>query len=160
MYFGGTNGNSTLTGKIFENKTDLKTSLIKNNINIDDMIFIKQYDFPNYFFEQTNEKMETIFGKKFLPDEAVIYNNNLLIIEKKYQTTNGSVDEKLQTGPYKLEIFKECAKKLGLNKVKYCYLVNSDFFNTPKFTTHIIPWLKQHNIDVYFDSVPLEEILV
>lgn len=158
MYLGGTHGNSTLTGKVFENKTDLKTSLIKNNIDISNMIFVKQYDFPRYFFEQTKEKMENIFGKKYLPDEAVIFNNNLIIIEKKYQQSDGSVDEKLQTGFYKLEIFKQCAKKLGLKNTKYCYLVNSDFFNKPKFTTHIIPWLKEHNVEVYFDEIPLEEI--
>ena len=160
MYLNGSQGNSTLTGAIFENQTDLKECLKKNNIDISNIIFLKKNDFPKYFTEKTNCNMQDIFGKVFLPDEAIIFNNNLIIIEKKYQQTPGSVDEKLQTGPYKLSIYKKCAELLHLNKATFSYLVNSSWFNKEKYTIHLFPWLKENNIEVYFDNIPLNKILI
>jgi hypothetical protein len=157
MIAGGVGGANTVTGKWFEVITDLKTALIKNNYDLASFVFCKQHDFPKLFKELTGEKMEEIFGKKFLPDEAVIYQNKLFIIEKKAQAGSGSVDEKIQTGPYKLAVYQECAKMMGLLDVSYIYLL-SEFFNTNKFTKHQIPYLNQHNIQVYFNQLPLENL--
>lgn len=159
MITGGIGGANTQTGKWFEVNTDLKTSLINNNFDINSFTFCRQYDFPKLFKEITNQKMEDVFGKKYLPDEAVIFNNTLYIIEKKYQCGGGSVDEKIQTGPYKLLIYKECAKMMGLNDAKYIYLL-SEYFNIPKFTHHQIPYLESQDISVYFNKLPLENVFI
>lgn len=158
MIAGGIGGANTITGKWFEVQTDLKTALINANYNLADFQFCKQHDFPNLFKSVTGEKMEDLFGKKFLPDEAVIFNNNLYIIEKKKQSGGGSVDEKIQTGPYKLYVYQECAKRMGLNGAYYFYLLSGEYFNIPKFTKHQIPYLEQFGIHTYFDQLNLEEI--
>jgi hypothetical protein len=158
MVAGGIGGANTVTGKWFEVATDLKTALTEAGYNLENFIFCRQHDFPKYFKENTGLKMEDIFGKKFLPDEAVIYNDILYVVEKKRQGGQGSVDEKIQTGPYKLSIFKDCAKALGLKDAKYIYLLSGEYFNVPKFTVHQIPYLAKHGIQTYFDKLPLENL--
>ena len=160
MIAGGTGGANTQTGKWFEGITDLKTALNKNNYNLKDFIFCKKTDFPKYFEEKTKLNMREMFGKQFWPDEAVIYNNVLYVIEKKMQSGGGSVDEKIQTGPYKLYIYQKCAEALGLKDAKYIFLLAGRYFNIPKFTQHQIPYLAEHNIPVYFDKLPLEKIFI
>jgi hypothetical protein len=159
MISGGIGGANTQTGKWFEVNTDLRTALVNNGFNTNNFTFCCQHDFPRLFKKMTGQKMEDIFGKKYLPDEAVIFNGTLYIIEKKYQNCSGSVEEKIQTGPYKLLIYKECAKKMGLNDAKYIYLL-SEYFDIPKFTLHQIPHLKSQGISVYFNQLPLEDVFI
>ena len=154
----GTGGANTITGKWFEIITDLETALKKNNYCLDNFIFCKQHNFSKLFTEKTGLKMKDIFGKKYLPDEGVIYNNILYIIEKKTQSGGGSVDEKIQTGPYKLEVYKKCAELMKLDDAKYIYLLAGEFFNKDKYIKHQIPYLNNHNIPVYFDNLPLNKI--
>ena len=160
MIAGGIGGANTVTGKWFEGITDLKTALIENGYNLENFTFCKQRDFPKYFEIHTKLNMRDMFGKQFWPDEAVIFNNTLYIIEKKMQSGGGSVDEKIQTGPYKLYIYQKCAEALGLNGAKYIFLLSNEYFNIPKFTKHQIPYLNGHNISVYFDRLPLEKIFI
>ena len=80
MIAGGTGGANTVTGKWFEVKTDLKTALTNAGYDLTNFQFCKQHDFPSLFKAKTGEKMEDLFGKKFLPDEAVIFNNALYTI--------------------------------------------------------------------------------
>lgn len=139
MVAGGIGGANTLTGAVFELETDLETNLKNAGINLKKIIFCKKYDFPKLMkrhgFDMTEE-----LGKKYLPDEAFIYNNHLFVIEKKYQCTEGSVDEKIQTGPYKKLLYETCANVLGLNGATYIYLL-SESFDKPKYTKHQIPYL-------------------
>ena len=156
MITGGTGGANTQTGTLFEMNTDLKTNLKNANIDIKDVIFCKQHDFPA-LMKKHGFDMKKEFGKKFLPDEAFIYNNHLFVIEKKYQCVDGSVDEKIQTGPYKKLIYDTCADVLGLNGATYMYLLVGKAFNIPKYTKHQIPYLKKNGIPVYFDNFPINE---
>lgn len=159
MIAGGTGGANTITGKYFEIATDLKSALIEAGYNLEDFIFCRQYDFAKYLKEHTGLKMKDMFGKDFRPDEAVIYNDVLYVVEKKTQNGGGSVEEKIQTGPYKLAIYEECAKALGLKGAKYIYLLAGKYFDIPKFTTHQIPWLEEkYGISTYFDKLPLENL--
>lgn len=158
MIAGGIGGANTITGKWFEVKTDLKTALIMAGYDLTNFQFCCQHDFPRLFKIKTGKKMEDLFGKKFLPDEAVIFNNTLYVIEKKQQGGGGSVDEKIQTGPYKLAVYQECAKHMGLANAYYLYLLSGDYFNVPKFTKHQIPYLEQFGIRVYFNQLNLAEI--
>lgn len=157
MIAGGTGGANTQTGKIFEIKTDLKTALVKNNYDINDFTFIKQCDFNKYLKEQFNFDMTEKYGTYFKPDEAVIYKDVLYVVEKKQQGGGGSVDEKIQTGPFKLHVYEYCAKLMGLKGVSYSYLLG-DYFKHKKFSQYVIPvYLKGHGIPVYFNTLPLEE---
>jgi len=156
MIENGTGGVNTQTGKFFEIETDLITNLTNANIDISNITFCKQHDFPR-LLKSKGFDMKKHFGKKFLPDEAFIYNNHLYIIEKKYQQVNGSVDEKIQTGPYKKLVFDECATALGLNGCTYIYLL-SESFNVEKYTLHQIPYLRNQGIQVYFSKIPIQTI--
>ena len=157
MIAGGTGGANTQTGKIFEIKTDLKTALVKNNYNIEDFVFIKQYDFRDYLKTHFNFDMTEKYGTYLKPDEAIIYKDVLYVVEKKQQGGGGSVDEKIQTGPFKLHVYEYCAKLMGLKGVSYSYLLG-DYFKHKKFSQYVIPvYLKGHGIPVYFNTLPLEE---
>ena len=158
MVTGGFGGANTITGKWFEVATDLKQALKEAGYNLNDFVFCQQNEFPKMFKALTNSKMEDIFGKKFLPDEAVIFNDCLYVIEKKCQGGGGSVDEKIQTGPYKLSIYKECAERMGLSDARYLYLLSGEYFNKHKFTKHQIPYLETFGINTYFDQLNLAEI--
>ena len=156
MITGGTGGANTQSGAIFELNTDVKTNLINAGIDISKVIFCRKTDFPAYM-KSHGFNMRTYFGKEFWPDEAFIYNNHLFIIEKKYQSVDGSVDEKIQTGPYKKLIYEICAEALGLNGATYIYLLVGSAFNINKYTKHQIPYLINNGIPVYFDNFPINK---
>jgi len=157
MILNGSGGANTQSGAKFEIKTDLKTNLINAGINLSEIIFCQKHDFPALLKKHGIDMVEK-FGKKYLPDEAFIYKNHLYIIEKKYQQTKGSVDEKIQTGPYKKLIYEECATLLNLDGSTYIYLLSKEFFDVLKYTKHQIPYLIKNGIFVYFDTIPTEKL--
>ncbi|WP_441710781.1 hypothetical protein [Helicobacter pylori] len=63
-----------------------------------------------------------------MPDDAIFVpsNNTFFILEKKYQKTNGSVDEKLQTCDFKLKQYKKLFKSLEC-KVEFIYILSERF---------------------------------
>lgn len=156
MIAGGTGGANTQTGTVFELNTDLKTNLINANIDLSQIILLKEWDFV-YYLRKHKIDLVKLFGKNFLPDEAFIYNNHLFIIEKKYQAVNGSVDEKIQTGPYKQRVYQKCAELLNLTGATYIYLLKGSAFNKPKYMVDQIPYLLENNIPVYFDNFPISD---
>jgi hypothetical protein len=72
-------------------------------------------------------------SKKLKPDEAFfnVQTNSLHIIEKKAQTGSGSVDEKLQTFPFKIRQYKRLVEGLEVNgksiDVHYVYCLHRFF---------------------------------
>ena len=160
MIAGGTGGANTQTGAIFEIKTDLKTSLIKAGYDISKFQFCSKSGTEEFYrFMRDTAKFDMVkeFGQKFKPDEAVIYNNHLYVVEKKTQHGGGSVDEKIVTGPYKQLIYDICAEALGLNGATYIFLLD-EWFNCPKFTVHKIPYNNRNGVPVYFNEIPLNDI--
>ena len=75
-----------------------------------------------------------VLTKALQPDEAYldIESSTLTIFEKKFQDTDGSVDEKIQTSDFKLQQYKKIAKELGIKNVYYIYILG-DFFNNPYY---------------------------
>ena len=156
MILNGAGGaNTHITGQYFELKTDLKTNLKKAGIDIEKVTFCQKRDFTK-LMKKYGINMKEQFGKEYWPDEAFIYHNHLYVIEKKNQETQGSVDEKIQTGPYKKLIFDTCAKLCKLDGATYIYLL-SNSFNCDKYNRHQIPYLKQNEIPVYFDNFPIQD---
>jgi hypothetical protein len=158
MINNGVGGANTQTGTVFEINTDLRTNLINAGIDLTEITFLQKWDFI-YFMREHKIEVSEVFGKNFLPDEAFIYHNHLFVIEKKYQKVSGSVDEKIQTGPYKKLVYETCAELAGLNGATYIYLLCSNF-NNPKYTKHQIPYLRDNNIPVYFDNFPINEYFI
>ena len=61
------------------------------------------------YFDELEFDYNKVISKKLLPDDSifVINNNTVFIIEKKTQSTTGSVDEKLQTCDFKLKQYRK-----------------------------------------------------
>lgn len=80
--------------------------------------------------KMSNEYIKTVLSKRIFPD-AFIFNikhKELVIFEKKWQQSSGSVDEKLQTAPYKLQMFEKLTRNIKL-KIKYQYILSKWFAN-------------------------------
>lgn len=98
---------------------------------------------------------KTILSKKLLPDDALLVHRTktLFIIEKKFQHSAGSVDEKLQTCDFKKKQYTRLMEPLGI-KVEYCYFL-SDWFQQKEYRD-----VKDYIISVgcryFFEYIPLE----
>ncbi|TCG11077.1 PD-(D/E)XK nuclease superfamily protein [Mycoplasma todarodis] len=103
-----------------------------------------QLVFPN---KMNNEFIETVLSKKINPD-GFIYNsrtNTLHIFEKKWQQVPGSVDEKLQTAPFKRTMFKKLLSNVD-TEVTYQYILSS-YFKQKQY----------ENIKEYYESLVNEK---
>ena len=80
-----------------------------------------------------NVDWKSIVSSKLLPDEAILVlkNNTLYIIEKKIQTGQGSVDEKLQTCDFKKKKYERLFNGTGI-KIEFAYVLN-DWFKSSKY---------------------------
>lgn len=111
----------TTGGLAFENKVHISSVGI-------DVSKSKLYT----YLKQHSIKWEDLLSRKLLPDEAYIENDTLYVYEKKFQQTNGSADEKLQTCGFKLQQFRKISAALGLKQTCYTYIL-SDWFEQPKY---------------------------
>ena len=156
----GGGSKTNLNGLTFEGRTDFIESLKNNkdfkvdteNSFLSEIIYKGQsfgfYTEKHDFYKFLNSKSvdwEKLVSKKYLPDGVFIntVNNKIYIIEKKFQSGGGSVDEKLQTCDFKKKIYEQLTAELNeFNSVEYYYLLNS--------------WFKQKQYDdvkEYIDSV-------
>lgn len=83
-------------------------------------------------------KGQYILTRALEPDEAYldIENSVLTIFEKKCQTGSGSVDEKLQTCPFKIQQYRKIADALGIKTVYYIFIL-SEHFNHAYYQEHL-----------------------
>ena len=72
-----------------------------------------------------------IISKKLLPDDAILIKDTVYIIEKKFQSGAGSVDEKLQTCDFKKKQYTRLLSTVGL-RCEYIYVL-SDWFKQPEY---------------------------
>ena len=80
-----------------------------------------------------------IWSKYLRPDVFIFDVKSLVVhvIESKYQNKNGSVDEKIQTAPYKLHIWKTLLSQWNIG-VTYEYVLGTeDFWNKTKKNSSI-----------------------
>jgi hypothetical protein len=157
---GGANTNAT--GLSYEQKTDLSslctTVMINNNycsikFNGHRRIFIQLHKSKLHKYMKTHKMMPTIpisAGCKS-PDEAYLDNVRkvLYIIEKKFQQTSGSVDEKIQTGAFKLYHYSEL---FPTYKIYYIYCL-SDWFKKDEYKS-VLTYLEKQGIYIFWGSDP------
>ena len=77
----------------------------------------------------------SVLSKKINPD-LVFYNPKLkkvIVIEDKIQTSDGSVDEKIQTPAAKIYILKKLFKLIDCNNVSYYYMLDNNSYNKQKY---------------------------
>lgn len=166
-YGGGANTNRN--GLNFEQTTSLNSALqaagftITNNYEVYDNTHflgycINQSKFSTFFLRQNGIDDRTINSKRWNPDEAFIneLNKTVYIIEKKFQQTSGSVDEKLATFPFKIREYQRLLEPIGY-KLVYIYLLSADWFNTPKYRDYF-DYMDELGCPHYFDTLPLSAL--
>ncbi len=144
----GGGSRTNLNGLKFEGRTDFIES-VKNNKNFVlkkiptlkktyNVIFhhnkigfyTEKKEFYKFFLHNEKVDWKEIISKQYLPDAVFInqLNKTVYIIEKKFQSGPGSVDEKLQTCDFKKKIYAKMIKNCKSNyKTEYYYLLNSWF---------------------------------
>lgn len=165
MKKGGTHGNSTSTGKTFEEQTNLNSYLKSTGYTMSPKepdqwekdctlwVSIPQGKFKNYF-ESQGVNFKEIWSKMLRPDEA-LYNpdtKQLIIIEKKFQRTAGSVDEKLETFPFKKWKYEKLINTGHVSTVQFVFLGN-DWFAHPRYQD-CKEYLKENGVQVAIGGYP------
>jgi hypothetical protein len=79
----------------------------------------------------------------------------MYIIEKKYQETSGSVDEKLPNCDFKKKEYEKLFNPLDI-KVKYIYVFNEWF--KQDIYRDVLEYIKFVGCDYYFVEIPLEAL--
>ncbi len=167
MKKGGVGGGSTITGLNFERKTDILTLLqtkkdyeVKKNI-----VYYKGEEVARSykkralyrFLESKGVDYTKVLSKRLEPDEAlyVIINNTLFIIEMKFQTVGGSVDEKLQTCDFKRKHYAKLMAPLNI-EVEYIYIL-SDYFRHARYKD-VCDYIISVGCQYYFEYLPLQKL--
>ena len=167
MIRGGTGGQTPLKhGLRFEKRTDFASviSKVPGYCVVDSVILFKGKEIARLYKKNKlysgllaplGVDCSKLISKRLLPDDAVLVlvNKTLYIVEVKFQTVAGSVDEKLQTCDFKLKQYKKLICPLGLN-VKYAYVLNK-WFRKPEYKD-VRGYIKSVGCDYFFDELPLD----
>lgn len=153
MIADGTGGANTKTGFIFEKQTSLKNYFETNNIFLPKNCYKEKTKFYKWVEEITGKKISEFWSKKLLPDEAIVLQDNIYIVEKKFQKVQGSVDEKPQTCAFKKWQYDKIGKVVG-KTVHFAYLF-SDFWNKPSYKD-MFDFILMNNCEYFFNTIPLE----
>lgn len=167
MIRGGTGGRTPLRhGLHFEKRTDFATliSKIRGYEVVGDAITFNGKDVAllykkNKLYSKLLSPMgvdyRKLVSKKLLPDDAVLVlgTKTLFIVETKFQTVQGSVDEKLQTCDFKLKQYVKLVKPLGL-QVKYVYVLN-EWFQKDEYKD-VRAYIRSVGCDYFIHELPLD----
>lgn len=163
MIRGGKGGDSTKTGIRFEKGIKLKDSFLRVpgfTIHHDKVyrngVYVGQLCGKNGIYKKILEprgvEYYKFLSKKLLPDDAVLIGNTLYIVEAKFQTVSGSVDEKLQTCDFKKKQYTRLFETLGID-VQYVYVLNG-WFMKPEYMD-VLAYVKAVGCHYYFEQIPL-----
>lgn len=176
---------TNINGLAFEKQTSLKQALTRKGFIVKSATIVnpagKAVQVENAIYDETgtivrailleqgklqkwmkdfyNISMADVLSKKLRPDEALydIETRTLHILEKKWQQTSGSVDEKLQTCVYKRQQYERLAKAIDSKMtVTFAYICN-DWFRKAEYKD-VFDYMAEHNIKAYFNEVPLEDL--
>ncbi len=165
MIKGGKGGSNTISGSVFELKVDLSSALanikdievdnyeVKKNGKVIGNVF-KKHDLYKYLIKKHNINWKDRISKKLLPDDAYfcINTKTLTIIEKKFQSGSGSVDEKIQTCDFKKKQYEKLVKGLNI-KIQFVYVLN-DWFKDTKYRD-VLAYIRQVRCNYYFNELPI-----
>jgi hypothetical protein len=162
----GGGARTNLHGLHFEQTTSLReVFMVKNEFTVigDDVfkggIKVGQLCEKNKIYKQILEPQKIeyrrIVSKKLLPDEAILVGDTVYIIEKKFQSGSGSVDEKLQTCDFKKKQYAKLLSAANL-KVEYIYFLNHWFLRSEY--DDVKQYIAEVGCQYYFDEIPLSAI--
>lgn len=140
---------NTSKGKLFEEEVYEKLIIPEGWINLTPYILLKvpkpsgqryqHKQFTSQFKERFNFNPAQVWSKNIEPD-FVFYNpvlKRVVALEVKMQGSNGSVDEKLQTGGKKLKRLRKLFKvalQIPPENISYSYLLKRNDFDNPSYT--------------------------
>lgn len=165
----GGGANTNRNGLEFEQGTDLAEAFIEHplyKLNGDGIVerttgrevgrmYGKNKLYKN-LLEANGVNYKDIVSKKLLPDDALLVDKTLFVIEKKYQASAGSVDEKLQTCDFKRKQYAKLLAPLGI-AVEYYYVLNSAWFDKPSYRD-VFDYIESVGCRHFFDIIPLEAL--
>ena len=155
-------------GLQFEQTTSLNSALINAGFDVNhyDVYLngtligqsINKAAFSNIFLREHGINYLDYNSKRWDPDEAFIneINRTVYIIEKKFQSQGGSVDEKLATFPFKIREYRKLLYPINYD-VQYMYLLSSNWFDTPKYQDYY-DYMDELGCPYYFDNLPLNAL--
>ena len=167
-YGGGANTN--LHGLKFEQDTELKVALENNGYYVnpeDNSVYTPNGELVGFnlpkrniysFFEHLNFlEWRNYISKQLFPDDAFfnVKTQKIYIIEKNWQSTAGSVDEKLQTCDFKREEYERMFNPINI-EVSYIYILN-DYFLQEKYDD-VKKYILSHGCKFFFNELPLKDI--
>lgn len=166
IFGGGSKTNAN--GLKFERDTSLEDALISAGYTLkDDEVYDKNEKLiglsipKNNLYKNFLEKQKIDYtkynSKKWLPDEAFVNfkTKTVYIIEKKYQQTSGSVDEKLPNCDFKKKEYMKLFKPLRI-KVKYIYVFN-DWFKDKQYKD-VLEYILDVNCEYYYNAIPFQAL--
>ncbi|MCX6728570.1 MAG: hypothetical protein NTV39_02275 [Candidatus Saccharibacteria bacterium] len=161
----GIGGAKTVTGLRFEKEVNLLSKIIEvpGYMVVGNKIFYKgkllaesypQAKLYTQFLKDRGINYLDYISKQYRPDEAIYVpeQNTIYIIEMKFQNSNGSVDEKLQTCDFKRKMYQKVLSKLHIN-VEYTYLLSS-YFDVDRYRD-AFEYMQSVGCDHYFNELPL-----
>ena len=165
--FGG--GSKTNTnGLKFERDTSLEEALINAGYTIkNEEVYDKDNNLiglsvpKNNLYKSFLEKQKIDYrkynSKKWLPDEAFLNfkTKTIYIIEKKYQQTSGSVDEKLPNCDFKKKEYMKLFNPLKI-KVNYIYIFN-DWFQDKQYKD-VLEYILDVDCEYYYNAIPFNAL--
>lgn len=159
-------GNQTnINGLGFEQETSLADALVNAGFLLTptNLIYlgkenvgklVQKFALYKDFLEPNGVDWRTVLSKKMLPDDCFVNyrDKTVYVIEKKFQSSAGSVDEKLQTCDFKRKQYTKLFKTIDY-KVKYIYLL-CDWFKRDEYRD-VLQYIKDVGCDYYFNEIPL-----
>ena len=164
---------TTAHGLKFEQETSLENSFIdggfyisenkcvydKDDVFIGQILADKGYKNPyQQFIKENGITEKDVISQKLRPDCAFLSGDKqiIYIIEKKFQNTSGSVDEKIQTCDYKKKQYSKIFSQLGI-KVEYWYVFN-DWFKQDRYKD-VLEYIVDSGCNYFFNNIPLSYLL-
>lgn len=115
---------------------------------------VQKHNFYKIFLEPHHIDYTAHNSKKWLPDECFVnlITNTVYIIEKKFQNTPGSVDEKLPNCDFKKKEYVKLCQPIGFN-VEYLYVFN-DWF-TQDIYADTLHYIEDVGCHYFYNKIPL-----
>lgn len=164
----GGGAQTNVNGLKFEQETSLKDALLEAGFLLTptNMIYIgkeeigklaQKYSLYKGFLEPNGVDWKTILSKRMLPDDCFVNwkNKTVYIIEKKFQSSAGSVDEKLQTCDFKKKQYQKLFSEINYD-VQYIYLL-CDWFKRPEYKD-VLNYILSVGCKYYFNEIPLSAL--
>lgn len=162
----GGGARTNVNGLGFEARTHLIDALnnhpdfrvLENQVFKNDEVvayYYEKHDLYKKLLESKEIDYTKFISKKLLPDGALLVDNTIYIIEKKFQNGAGSVDEKLQTCDFKKKQYEKLFSPIGIS-VQFYYVLN-DWFNQPS-NRDVFEYIRSVGCDYFFEELPLNRL--